>query len=270
MRGRAASTVAIAAILLTGCAGTGERAADDRIYAIPAVVDVTRLLSPPPEEVAQSRDLAEVRAAQQSRTAEQAAAAEAGARVDVFLFASVLGPAFTADKVPLTARFFSRVYRSAIPSLQLTKDCWSRPRPFVVDPTLAPLEKVLSGTRSPAAAEERRTLPRPVQLPAGSPCAVPSPAAAYSPSYPSGHATIGAMMSILLAEMVPERREALFTRGWEYGDARVLSGVHFPSDVEAGRILGTVLVGLLQQDARFRADLRAAREELRAALDYPR
>jgi membrane-associated phospholipid phosphatase len=42
--------------------------------------------------------------------------------------------------------------------------------------------------------------------------------------------------------------------------------VHFPSDVEAGRILGTTLIGMMQLDARFRADLAAARQELRAVL----
>ena len=76
------------------------------------------------------------------------------------------------------------------------------------------------------------------------------------------------MMAILLAEMVPEQRAALFACGWEYGDARVISGVHFPRDVEAGRILGTMLVGFLEQDERFRTDLSASRQELRAALGY--
>jgi acid phosphatase (class A) len=76
------------------------------------------------------------------------------------------------------------------------------------------------------------------------------------------------MMAILLAEMVPEQRSALFAFGWKYGDARVVSGVHFPSDVEAGRILGSLLVETMQRDARFRADLRVAREELREVLEY--
>ena len=75
-------------------------------------------------------------------------------------------------------------------------------------------------------------------------------------------------MAILLAEMVPERRAELFERGWEYGDARIVSGVHFPSDVEAGRILGTLIARQLEADARFRADMRSARSELRQALGY--
>jgi acid phosphatase (class A) len=74
------------------------------------------------------------------------------------------------------------------------------------------------------------------------------------------------MMAILLAQMVPERRDALFALGWEYGEARVVSGVHYPSDIEAGRILGTMLVGVMQAYRRFRADFAIARRELRAVL----
>lgn len=233
-------------------------------YVITPVIDVTRLLAPPPaEEAARSRDLAAVRAAEQSRTPTQAEQAEASTAVDVFLFAAVLGPVFVAESVPRTAELFARVYASALPYLQATKDCWERPRPFEVDPTLVPLERALASTRmrsAPASAD-----PPP---PADSSCPAPAAEGSFSPSYPSGHAALGAMMAILLAEMVPERREALFAHGWKYGDARVISGVHFPSDVEAGRILGSILAGALQQDLDFRDDLRAATKELRAALGY--
>jgi acid phosphatase (class A) len=60
----------------------------------------------------------------------------------------------------------------------------------------------------------------------------------------------------------------LFARGWEYGEARVIGGVHFPSDVEAGRILGTLVVEEMQRDPEFRADFTAARRELRHALGF--
>lgn len=262
-----ATTAAL--LLLSACAGRSEKNRDDETYVIPFNVDVTRLLSPPPvDEPALARDLQAVRAAQVARTAEQAALAEASSTVDVFLFTSVLGPDFIPERLPRTARFFGRVYRSALPYLESTKNCWSRPRPFVVDPTLAPLERSLASTRS-RRAPATSTLPESARTPADSPCTTPPRDPPYSHSYPSGHATVGAMMAILLADMVPEQRVALFARGWEYGDARVVSGVHFPSDVEAGRILGTMLVGLLEQDAHFRSDLHASRQELRAALGYP-
>lgn len=250
-------------MLATACAGHSPRNAE-RLYAVPEALDVTRLLSPPPAgQTARARDLAAVRAAQSTRSPTDAAHAEASSAVDVFLFAQVLGPAFTPERVPRTAGFYQRVYRSALPHLQLTKDCWSRERPFVVDPTLTPLDRALASTRLRSAPAPAPAAPPP---PADSPCTAPVAATLYSPSYPSGHATVGVMMAILLAQMVPERRDALFAHGWDYGEARIISGVHFPSDVEAGRILGTMLVGVMQQDARFRRDFAVARRELRAAL----
>jgi acid phosphatase (class A) len=259
------AVAATALVLMTACVHGG-RTAEERTYPVPAGFDATRLIAPPPaDHAARERDMEAVRAAQRARTPEQAAQAETISTVDVFLFASVLGPRFTAQRVPKTAAFLRRVYGSAIPSLQATKSCWNRERPFVVDPTLTPLARSRASTRmhfAPASA--------PVTSPSltDSPCAAPVANASYAPSYPSGHAFVGAMMAILLAEMVPEQRAALFAFGWEYGDARVISGVHFPSDVEAGRILGTMLVEMMQQNARFRADLSIARQELRQALGY--
>jgi acid phosphatase (class A) len=253
-------------LLVTACADTASRPISDRAYAVPAVFDATRLLAPPPADAeAAARDLEAVRIAQRTRTPEQSAQAEASSTVDVFLFASVLGPRFSPSQVPVTAAFFSHMYRSMLPYLQAAKDCWHRDRPFVVDPALAPLTRSFDSTKRRSAPAAAPASP----ASSDSPCTAAAMDSPYSASYPSGHATVGAMMAILLAEMVPERRAALFACGWEYGDARVVSGVHFPSDVEAGRVLGTLLVGMMHQDARFRADLHAARRELRAVLDYP-
>lgn len=262
-RAKYAGTI-VTLLLLTGCAVSNGRGGGDRVYEVPAAFDATRLLPPPPADgVALAQDLAGVRAAELARTREQAEQAEASSTVDVFLFASVLGPDFTAERAPRTAAFLRRVYVSSLPYLQATKSCWNRLRPFVVDPTLAPLSRSLASTQT-------RSAPTPPTspLPADSPCTATVADASHAPSYPSGHATVGAMMAILLAQMVPEQRSALFAFGWKYGDARVISGVHFPSDVEAGRILGTMLVEMMQQDARFRADLAVAREELRQVLGY--
>ena len=49
------------------------------------------------------------------------------------------------------------------------------------------------------------------------------------------------MTAILLAAMVPEKRAEIFARGWEYGENRLVAGVHFPSDIESGRIAATAV-----------------------------
>src|SRR5947209_20328887 len=92
-----------------------------------------------------------------------------------------------------------------------------------------------------------------------SPCPPLMPTPAYSYSYPSGHSTRGALDAILLAQMVPEKRAEIFARGWDFGLSRVVGGVHYPSDVEAGRIDATAIVAIMMQNAGFQTDLAAAR-----------
>jgi len=46
-------------------------------------------------------------------------------------------------------------------------------------------------------------------------------------------------------------------------------GAHFPTDLEAGRIAGTVAASLLLQDPGVRRELGHARTSLRATLGLP-
>ncbi|RVU21133.1 acid phosphatase [Methylobacterium oryzihabitans] len=89
---------------------------------------------------------------------------------------------------------------------------------------------------------------------------------ARSPSYPSGHTTEGWTFALILAAAMPEHATAILRRGRIYGESRIVCGVHWPSDVEAGRDNGAALFAALQGSAAFRADLDAARAELAAIL----
>ncbi|PXA70572.1 acid phosphatase [Caulobacter sp. D4A] len=84
-------------------------------------------------------------------------------------------------------------------------------------------------------------------------------------SYPSGHALVGWSWGLVLAELVPDRAAQITARGREFGDSRVICGVHFPSDLEAGRLLGGVMVARLHADPAFEADLEKARAEIAAS-----
>lgn len=88
-------------------------------------------------------------------------------------------------------------------------------------------------------------------------------------SYPSGHAAFAACTAILLSQMVPAKRDALFARASIFAESRIVAGVHYPSDVEAGWIAGTVIAAALMRQARFDADFAAATAEVRAALGLP-
>ena len=77
-------------------------------------------------------------------------------------------------------------------------------------------------------------------------------------SYPSGHASLGWAWGLILAEMAPERANALVARGQAFGQSRVICGVHWQSDVTQGRIIGAATVARLHADPVFRAQVDAA------------
>jgi acid phosphatase (class A) len=84
-------------------------------------------------------------------------------------------------------------------------------------------------------------------------------------SYPSGHASIGWAWALTLAQLDPERANAIFQRGLAFGQGRVVCGVHWKSDVDSGRIIGAATVARLQTDPVFLAQIEEARRELAAA-----
>lgn len=84
-------------------------------------------------------------------------------------------------------------------------------------------------------------------------------------SYPSGHASIGWAWALVLAEIAPDRMNAILQRGFTYGQSRLVCGVHWKSDVEAGRLVGASTVSRLHANPVFAAQLAGARKEIAAA-----
>jgi acid phosphatase (class A) len=81
-------------------------------------------------------------------------------------------------------------------------------------------------------------------------------------SYPSGHSMMGWSWALVISELVPDHADAVMTRGREFGDSRVICGVHFQSDVMAGRVLSSAMIARLHADKGFQADMAAARREV--------
>ena len=91
-----------------------------------------------------------------------------------------------------------------------------------------------------------------------------------SGSYPSGHAAAGWAWALILAELAPERSGPILRRGYEFGLSRAVCGVHWLSDIDAGRTVGAAAVARLHADAEFRTELELARAEVARALAAPR
>ena len=85
----------------------------------------------------------------------------------------------------------------------------------------------------------------------------------YEGSYPSGHTVLGWTSALLLADInqSKEAMEALLARGYEFGQSRVIAGYHWQSDVDAGRMTGSVLYQLIRNHERFQEQLTKARAE---------
>ncbi|MFA5123505.1 autotransporter-associated beta strand repeat-containing protein, partial [Zavarzinia sp.] len=64
-------------------------------------------------------------------------------------------------------------------------------------------------------------------------------------SYPSGHTTFAYTQLLALGYMFPERYQEILTRASEYGNNRIVVGVHYPLDVIGGRIISEANVAEL-------------------------
>ena len=233
-------------------------------YLAPGAFDSVHLLPPPPapDSGAQRQDVEGVVSVQRSASSERMHQAEDDAKVDIGRFAAVLASGFSFDSAPGVVAFFRKVGTDTRAPVTAAKDCWERKRPFLADARVHPPAAMQRDVANPAGTPIANTAPHD----AASPCLPAEATPAYSYSYPSGHSTFGVMTAILLANMVPEKRSELFARGWDYGQSRVVGGVHFPTDVESGRIEATAMVALMMQNADFRTDLASAKMELRKGL----
>jgi acid phosphatase (class A) len=83
-------------------------------------------------------------------------------------------------------------------------------------------------------------------------------------SYPSGHASISWAWALALAELEPDRADAILARGASVADSRVVCGVHFSSDVQNGRLVGAAVIAAEHASPEFLADMKAAKAEIDA------
>ncbi len=145
-------------------------------------------------------------------------------------FSCALGVDLAAIEIPALTRVLTRSGADLFPVIGAAKDKYLRPRPFVTEQ--------------------------------GPVCITPSEDFAKSGSYPSGHAASGWLHALLLAEIDPIHAAGIVNRGRAFGESRVVCGVHYLSDVEAGRLTASALVAALHGAPEFETDVAAARAEL--------
>lgn len=165
------------------------------------------------------------RGAQATRDAELKFPAAAGH------FACALGVDISEEKTPNLNMLLRRTLVDAGGATYKAKDKYQRTRPFVAQD---------SGTCTPGHEAALRK----------------------DGSYPSGHSALGWAWALILTQLAPERADALVQRGRSFSQSRSVCGVHWKSDIEAGRLVGATTVARLQENAVFQSQMAAARKEV--------
>ncbi len=82
-------------------------------------------------------------------------------------------------------------------------------------------------------------------------------------SYPSGHSQRGYAAALLLSEINPANADTIMSRGFMYGESRVIAGAHWQSDVDASRLCAAIGLTRLHTNPAFLADLKKAQDEFK-------
>jgi acid phosphatase (class A) len=193
--------------------------------------DATALLAPPPlpDSPEQAADMEEVRAVCHAADSNDIATAYSQKKFTIFTFTPAVGAFFQSNNLPKTAVFFHRVQTDAETITDNAKDFYKRPRPYTADPSLAngKLEK--------------------------------------SFSYPSGHSTESMVLALVLADLFPDKHDAIIAEARSIGWHRVEIARHYPTDIYAGRVLAQAIVKQMVKNEAFQKDFAAAKAELSAA-----
>jgi acid phosphatase (class A) len=72
------------------------------------------------------------------------------------------------------------------------------------------------------------------------------------------------VLGLVLAELFPDKHDAILAHAREMGWHRVEIGRHYPTDIYAGRVLAQAIVKQLNKNDQFQKDLAAAKKEISA------
>jgi acid phosphatase (class A) len=225
-----------AALLLASACTTAPAPSAAPVVIALAAPDLLKLVPPAPKpgSAADKQDLALILDMQAKRTQAMCDFAQADVDASLKRFITPLGYTLNGDSVQteLLIKMITKDLRAASDEL---KNTYKRPRPYDTDAGIIA-------------------------------CISKAPTGSYS--YPSGHAAFGYMMAAMLSQIVPENKDKWLARAADFGRSRLVGGVHFPSDIDAGRTLGLALAEHALRDPAVQAQLKLAKPELRRALGF--
>jgi len=146
-------------------------------------------------------------------------------------FSCAMNASLDASRLPRLTTLLKKVDADGVGITEVVKKANHRQRPFLID--------------EGAVCQSKEKLAR-------------------SFDYPSGHATWGWTVGLILSELAPDRATDLLRRARSFADSRVVCGAHNLSAIQAGQINASAIVVRLHAEPAFEADMVTARKELDA------
>jgi acid phosphatase (class A) len=219
-----------------GPATKGKKAPSEPGYLDPHSVDYASVVPPVPTagSIADMTDFETLLRVQAMRSPADEKWANTILKADAFSNADIIGDWFKADRLPATAALLKKSGGDANAVTNVAKEFYKRTRPYSLNTDIKPC----------------------VPLPGG-----------YS--YPSGFAMQVLVRAGVLAALFPDKGPELLAKARANAWARIVGGVHYPSDVVAGRLLAKLVVEDLFKDPGFMADFEKAKSEIAALSTKP-
>jgi acid phosphatase (class A) len=189
-----------------------------------------QLLPPPPAEGTKPAraQIAAVIAVQRHIPKADLDTMRAEQRLSLDDMTQILGSGFTRERLPKTFLMLDHVFSDTKAIAEADKNFWHTRRPYLVDHRIKLLIDPIDD----------------------------------SPAYPSGHTVSSRVLAEILGLLFPEKLEALRLRADDIARHRIEAGVHYPVDIEGGRMLAMLIVGGLLENDDFHDVSLAAQTEI--------
>lgn len=149
------------------------------------------------------------------------------------IYSRVLGITISASNTPAIYELVSKVHPSGNAATQSARGYYLRKRPYVeMD-------------------EHTSYIPDEAHL-------------RESGSFPSGHASGSWLVALVLSEVTHYRQDELMARAYQFGQGRVITGYHWQTDVDYGRIVGSAVYAHLHTSKAFVSQVEKAAREFQA------
>jgi acid phosphatase (class A) len=193
-------------------------------------LDLSATVPPPPapDSPQDKADLAASLQAQKTRTPDMIAECKRDQKFGYELMESVYGSNLPPDKYPKFHRLLKNVLAVTYVVNETAKDKYHRPRPYQGHPDVVHSLFTVGGY-----------------------------------SYPSGHSMGSYTLAKVLGAIFPDKKQAFLDRAAQVAQSRVNAGVHYPSDIAEGEVLGKATGDAILASPAFQSDLAEVQAELK-------